>query len=567
MTSKVLEQIQSLESERLRLERRLADDETWLALQALEAGNGAGEGASAAAQAAEVVRLKKVLVANPYYAARLKIVEAVTILRRLGGTGAGPTPEPGLAHGLDPSRSTLVAKQPLGVPLLGELSQCVRPLRPAEIGLSSAATSTSETKVVESELSVIRGITPEIAEALAKHGVTRWSEVAAWTAADVRRFADTLNVGRRISTENWIEQAALLDRKRDESEKAQPKPRPEPRALAVEPAPTPPADPAALAASPEIAAAAVRDPSPIVSKPTEPAVTHPAERAAEAIAPPAPMPSPRDWLAQRRREQARTISTPPASTPPPLPQQADIQPELRTDIRPELQSQPPPLPQAQASQTPPPLPRMQPPPLPPLQPLAPLRPASLAAARLSEPTAQASDDSRQRADFSGGVDAEPPPARVNRPFRRRQPVPVDPPAGMEPSTARTAPSPPERLSAEADVTIVSRAPAGPAITGSGGTGPQPYSAPPSHAASTPAQAASLRRRLRGVNNSEGGAASAAATNPAGHRGGVDEASVKIVRPEEARAGESSAADASKSSGPSVVSRFLSALKGRGTEEH
>ncbi len=79
MSSSVVEQIAGLERERTRLEGRLAADENWRALVSLQALNG-----SAPPDAGETEqRLRRALAANPYYSARIKIVEAITILRRL----------------------------------------------------------------------------------------------------------------------------------------------------------------------------------------------------------------------------------------------------------------------------------------------------------------------------------------------------------------------------------------------------------------------------------------------------------------------------------------------------
>ncbi|TIX57141.1 MAG: proton-conducting membrane transporter [Mesorhizobium sp.] len=41
-------------------------------------------------------------------------------------------------------------------------------------------------------------------------GVTTYAQIAAWTAADVKRIEETLNFDGRIERERWIEQAKLL---------------------------------------------------------------------------------------------------------------------------------------------------------------------------------------------------------------------------------------------------------------------------------------------------------------------------------------------------------------------
>lgn len=64
------------------------------------------------------------------------------------------------------------------------------------------------------DLRRIRGIDRALARRLAERGVTSYGQIAAWRADDVRDVATALGLGRRISRQNWIEQAALLDLRR-----------------------------------------------------------------------------------------------------------------------------------------------------------------------------------------------------------------------------------------------------------------------------------------------------------------------------------------------------------------
>jgi len=68
------------------------------------------------------------------------------------------------------------------------------------------------------DLTSIRGISTAFAEHLASLGVTRYAEIAAWRADDVRRVAKALELPREISRQNWIEQAALLERRKKRRE-------------------------------------------------------------------------------------------------------------------------------------------------------------------------------------------------------------------------------------------------------------------------------------------------------------------------------------------------------------
>src|SRR5215470_9081472 len=58
----------------------------------------------------------------------------------------------------------------------------------------------------------IRGITATVAEHLRWAGVTRYTEIAAWSAADVDRFDRELGRHGRIARDNWIEQAQILSK-------------------------------------------------------------------------------------------------------------------------------------------------------------------------------------------------------------------------------------------------------------------------------------------------------------------------------------------------------------------
>ncbi len=64
-----------------------------------------------------------------------------------------------------------------------------------------------------SVLTAIRGIDRDLAGQLSAHGVRSAGDIAAWRAEDVARIARALDLGRRISKENWIEQAALIARR------------------------------------------------------------------------------------------------------------------------------------------------------------------------------------------------------------------------------------------------------------------------------------------------------------------------------------------------------------------
>jgi len=58
----------------------------------------------------------------------------------------------------------------------------------------------------------ISSIDAEVESALVTQGVTRYSQIAHWSPADVERFEKLLGIEGRIGRENWIEQAQILSR-------------------------------------------------------------------------------------------------------------------------------------------------------------------------------------------------------------------------------------------------------------------------------------------------------------------------------------------------------------------
>jgi predicted flap endonuclease-1-like 5' DNA nuclease len=58
----------------------------------------------------------------------------------------------------------------------------------------------------------ISGVDSEIESLLTSQGVTRYSQIAHWSPADVERFDRQLGTAGRIGRENWIEQAQILSR-------------------------------------------------------------------------------------------------------------------------------------------------------------------------------------------------------------------------------------------------------------------------------------------------------------------------------------------------------------------
>ena len=81
---------------------------------------------------------------------------------------------------------------------------------------SRAQDDRSETEAPKQadDLTSIRGVSPALAEHLASLGVTRYAQITAWRADDVRNVAQALGLTREISRQNWIEQAAMLEHRK-----------------------------------------------------------------------------------------------------------------------------------------------------------------------------------------------------------------------------------------------------------------------------------------------------------------------------------------------------------------
>ena len=77
-------------------------------------------------------------------------------------------------------------------------------------GSARAATGPLSAKRPADDLTRIRGIDRKLAEDLEARGIRTFDDIAAFGTADVRTLAAALALGRRISAENWIEQATVL---------------------------------------------------------------------------------------------------------------------------------------------------------------------------------------------------------------------------------------------------------------------------------------------------------------------------------------------------------------------
>jgi predicted flap endonuclease-1-like 5' DNA nuclease len=84
----------------------------------------------------------------------------------------------------------------------------------ATAAAAAAAAAAGSAKVVRSaevdDLKRIRGVGVLIEKKLNSVGITRYEQVAQWTADDISRVSQMLDFKGRIERENWVEQARIL---------------------------------------------------------------------------------------------------------------------------------------------------------------------------------------------------------------------------------------------------------------------------------------------------------------------------------------------------------------------
>lgn len=73
-----------------------------------------------------------------------------------------------------------------------------------------AAEPEPEAPAAPDDLTVLKGVGPKLAAALAERGVTRLAQIAAWTEAEVNALDKDMKLMGRIGREAWIDQARSL---------------------------------------------------------------------------------------------------------------------------------------------------------------------------------------------------------------------------------------------------------------------------------------------------------------------------------------------------------------------
>jgi predicted flap endonuclease-1-like 5' DNA nuclease len=133
-----------------------------------------------------------------------RVSERAAFARAPVARRAEPVASPATAS---PARSaaTLAAAAPAAAAIPAPAQATAAPIRPARSIRPAPA-------IGGDNLQRIRGIDAPMAQRLAAAGVSRYAEIATWSAAEVARFDRDLAADGRIARENWIEQAQILMR-------------------------------------------------------------------------------------------------------------------------------------------------------------------------------------------------------------------------------------------------------------------------------------------------------------------------------------------------------------------
>lgn len=114
-------------------------------------------------------------------------------------------PEVVVAAVTEPLAEVAEAAAEIAAPVL----EVVETMQDAAVETTTAMVETIEevTATVVDDLTKLVGIGPKLSERLADMGVTRFSEIASWTEADLAKFDSALDLKGRAVREAWVAQA------------------------------------------------------------------------------------------------------------------------------------------------------------------------------------------------------------------------------------------------------------------------------------------------------------------------------------------------------------------------
>jgi predicted flap endonuclease-1-like 5' DNA nuclease len=139
-----------------------------------------------------------------------------------------PTPAPVAKPAPAPAPPAAVAKPaPIAIAAPVEIKPAPAKAAPARAPVEAVAAPVAKAKPVKAapakapepaplvlaepdDLTVLVGIGPKLADALAARGVTRYAQIAAWKAKDLAHFDAALSLKGRAVREAWVAQAQRL---------------------------------------------------------------------------------------------------------------------------------------------------------------------------------------------------------------------------------------------------------------------------------------------------------------------------------------------------------------------
>ncbi len=94
----------------------------------------------------------------------------------------------------------------------GKKASGAKAAKPAAVAAAAAGAvaAASAGAADQSNLSLIAGIGPTIEKKLRGAGITTWSQIAAWSEADIAKWDEELALRGRATREEWVEQAKEL---------------------------------------------------------------------------------------------------------------------------------------------------------------------------------------------------------------------------------------------------------------------------------------------------------------------------------------------------------------------
>lgn len=140
--------------------------------------------------------------------------EAVNLEAVLAPTLA-PKPEPAAPAVIDPVTTTpALAAAPVeaAVEVVEQAAETVETVAAKTVEIAEAVTKpvVEAAEAAADDLTVLTGVGPKLAASLADLGVTRFSQIAAWSADDLAGFDKQLNLRGRADRDAWVAQAKRL---------------------------------------------------------------------------------------------------------------------------------------------------------------------------------------------------------------------------------------------------------------------------------------------------------------------------------------------------------------------